>query len=59
VNLVALDFTNFPFLPSFLRKQESGIPDENRDPVYKTVPGFRRDDGWILVFTGMTILMLP
>ena len=44
------------FCLSFLRKQESRVPDENRDPGHKIVPGFRRDNVWIPVFTGMTIL---
>jgi hypothetical protein len=38
---------------SFLRKQESRVPGENRDPVLDMVPDFRRDDAWIPVFTGM------
>ncbi len=29
------------------RKQESRIPGENRDPVFKIVPGFLQDDVWI------------
>jgi hypothetical protein len=40
--------------PSFRRKPESRIPGENQDPVSKMVPGFRRDDVWTPVFTGVT-----
>ncbi len=32
--------------PSFLRKQESRVPGENRDLVFEMVPDFRRDDIW-------------
>jgi len=31
---------------SFLQKQESRIPGENRDPVFEMVPDLRRDDVW-------------
>jgi len=36
---------------SFLWKQESRAPGENRDPVFGMVPDFRRDNVWIPVFT--------
>jgi hypothetical protein len=41
-------------IPSFLRKQEPRVPGGNQDPVFKMVPGFRRDDVWTPVFTGVT-----
>jgi hypothetical protein len=34
---------------------ESRVPGENREPVFKIVPGVRRDDAWTPVFTGVTI----
>jgi len=33
---------------------DSRVPGENRDPVYKMAPDFRRDDVWTPVFTGET-----
>jgi len=34
---------------------ESRVPGVNRDPIFEMVPGFRRDDVWTPVFTGVTI----
>jgi hypothetical protein len=33
--------------------RESRIPGENRDPILKMVPDFRRDGVWIPIYTGM------
>ena len=38
----------------FLTKPESRVPGENRDPMSKMAPGFRRDDVWPPVSTGVT-----
>ncbi len=36
-------------------KPVSRIPGENREPVFKMVPGVRRDYDWIPAFAGMTV----
>jgi hypothetical protein len=33
---------------------ESRVLGVNRDPILEMVPGFRRDDVWTPVFTGVT-----
>ena len=40
--------------PSFRRKPESRVSCENRNPVSKMFPCFRRDDVWTPVSTGVT-----
>ena len=40
--------------PSFRRKPESGVPGENRGPVFEMVPDLQRDGVWTPVFTGVT-----
>jgi hypothetical protein len=47
INKIKNEILRLPSKMSFLRKQESRVPGENRDPVFKIVPGFRRDDVWI------------
>ncbi len=38
--------SQFSPISSFLRRQESRVSGENRDPVFEMVPDFRRDDVW-------------
>ena len=38
----------------FLTKPESRVPGENRNPVSRMAPDFRRDDVWTPVSTGVT-----
>ena len=37
-----------------VRKPESRVPGENRDPAFEMDPDFRLDDIWTPVFTGVT-----
>ena len=57
INVINLSLSALMLQPlaSFRRKPESRIPGENRDPVFKMVPGFRRDDVWTPAFAGVTV----
>ena len=46
--------SQFFSISSFLRKQESRVSCENRNPVFKMVPCFRRDEVWTPAFAGVT-----
>ncbi|OGP73633.1 MAG: hypothetical protein A2W09_01660 [Deltaproteobacteria bacterium RBG_16_50_11] len=45
-------------IQGFLRKQESRVPGENRDPVSEMVPCFRRDNVWTPALAGVTVFGL-
>jgi len=39
----------------FRRKPESRLLGQNPDPAFDIAPGFRRDDAWAPVSTGVTL----